>query len=108
MQSFASAFGAYQVKRYWERIFNGIQFIKDFLIPPETHIVVKPKKATFHLTNIFSRRIDFGVRRFIAALIAINADKSRELIPGSGMVHIAGKSGDESPHSKVPLAAINI
>jgi len=24
------------------------------------------------------------------------------------MVHIAGKSGDESPHSKVPLAAINI
>jgi len=79
-----------------------------FLIPPETHIVVKPKKAPFHLINIFSSRINFGVRRFIAALIAINADKSRELIPGSGMAHIAGKSGDESPHSKVPLAAINI
>jgi len=90
------------------KVFQWHLFPNDFLIPPETHIVVKPKKAPFHLTNIFSRRIDFGVRRFIAALIAINADKSRELIPGSGMVHIAGKSGDESPHSKVPLAAINI
>jgi len=30
MRSYASAFGAYHGKRYWERIFNGIQFINDF------------------------------------------------------------------------------
>ncbi|HPN94992.1 MAG TPA: hypothetical protein PLS19_10545, partial [bacterium] len=29
-RSFASAFGAYQVKRYWEMVFSGIQLISDF------------------------------------------------------------------------------
>ncbi len=38
-----------------------------FMIPPKTHIVIKPKKAPFHLINIFSRRINFGALRFIAA-----------------------------------------